>query len=492
MVKLTKKAAEQLRAHLAAQAPERLVELLLAQVERDNTLRASLLVEVAEAGGPPDLASYRRAFADALRSASAARQPGRTSGPWARNVQDAIGPIESLLRAGQGQAVVGLTEYALGRVDKAMSTLDDSAGWFATIIPRLESLHHEACASSAAEPVALARRLFAFEVDREWDLLIDSVERYADVLGEAGLAEMRRLARERWSSMPAAPPEAGTDRTPGRFHLTRMMEKLAIQAGDVDARVDVLARDLSHPYRYLQIAQVLEDAGRSDEALRWAERGLFAGGDDPRWVDSRLDDFLLAGYAERHRLVDVMGLSWHRFEQQPSPASYARLRRWSLFAGAWSERRLSALDRLRADAEKAARAPGPARSAAARRWQGASPGPPPYETLIAVLLEDGAEDEAWDLAREHGCSQALWMDLARAREADHPADAIPVYQREIEALIDRKDPRFYDSAVDMVGMVGELFRVIGDPAAFDAYVADLQRRHKAKSKLQRILADRGY
>ena len=45
-------------------------------------------------------------------------------------------------------------------------------------------------------PVALAGRLFALDVDSEWDILNDAPSRYADVLGEAGLAELKRLAEE--------------------------------------------------------------------------------------------------------------------------------------------------------------------------------------------------------------------------------------------------------------------------------------------------------
>lgn len=50
-------------------------------------------------------------------------------------------------------AVIELTEDALGRVDKAMSTLDDS-GWFSQVVSELERLHHEACVVAKPEPLA--------------------------------------------------------------------------------------------------------------------------------------------------------------------------------------------------------------------------------------------------------------------------------------------------------------------------------------------------
>jgi tetratricopeptide (TPR) repeat protein len=491
VAKLTKKAAMQLREHLAAQPPERLVELVMAEVERNPALKDQLLLDVAQAGGPLDLAPYRRSFSDALRSKSAAggdRSYPRTSGPWARAVHESIARIDALLPAGHAEAVIELTEYALDRVQKAMGTLDDSSGWFAQIITDLEHRHHEACVVAPPDPVALARRLFAFEVDGEWDIFIDSVERYADVLGDEGVAEMRRLAEERWAAVPERQPGSGYDTTPGRFHLERMMEKLAVQAGDVEGRVAVLARDLAHAYDFLQIAEVLAEAGRDDDALEWAQRGLIAFADDPHGPDPRLDDFVLAAYLERGRLDDAADLVWDRFEKRPSAATFTRLRDWAQRANQWAELRPKAFDLLRTDAERTAEEVPTARSTAARRWGTAQPAPAPYRTLIEVLFGDGEVEQAWQLAVEHGCPQPLWMSLARARGAEHPLDAVAVYKREIEDLIDRKQAHGYEQAIAHVVHVGELYARAGAADDFMTYLDDLRHRHKPKTKFMAMLA----
>ncbi len=230
--------------------------------------------KVAALGEAVDVASYRRSFAAALRSGSAARRNGpRTSGPWARGVHEEIARIGELVPAGHADAVIVITEYALGRVDVTMGRVDDSSGWFAQIVADLERLHHDASEVVRPDPVALARRLFALEIDTDWDILIDSPKRYADLLGDAGLAEMRRLATERWEQLPPADP-GRFGRSSRPFHLTRMMETLAEVAGDVDGRVAVMAQDLSYPYDYVRIAEVLAEAGRVDDALAWAERGI--------------------------------------------------------------------------------------------------------------------------------------------------------------------------------------------------------------------------
>ncbi len=492
MAKLTKKAATQLREHLAGQKHERLVDLVMAEVERNGALKDQLLLEIAQTGGPLDLAQFRRSFSDALRSKSAAggsRSYPRTSGAWAREVHGAIERIGSLLAAGQAEAVIDLTEYALGRVDKAMSTLDDSSGYFSMIVSDLEQLHHEACVIVRPDPVALARRLFAFDVDGEWDIFTDSVERYADVLGDEGIAEMRRLAEARWAEVPDRAPGAAFDSTPGRFHLERMMEKLAVHDGDVDARVAVMARDLSHAYDFLEIAEVLVEAGRHDDALQWAQRGLIAFADDERGPDLRLDDFVLGEYLERGQTDDLVALVWGRFEKRQTAMHYGRLRLWSKQVDRWGELRPRALDRLRADAERAATSARSARAVAERRWRYAPPPPSPYQTLIEVLLHDDAVEEAWALAVEHGCNQALWMALAKAREEEHPLDAVAVYQHEVENLVDRKQTRTYEAAVELIAHIVELLRSAGgDP---NAYVAEVRHRHRPKTKFLGLLAGAG-
>ncbi len=493
MARMTKKAREQLAAHLSAQSHERLVELLTELAERDVELRNRLLLEATSAGtGPVDAASYRRSFSDALRSGSAARRDGpRTSGAWARGVHQVTESIGALLAAGHAEEVIGITEYALGRVDVTMSRVDDSSGWFSQVLMDLEALHHAACEPVRPDPVALARKLFAMEVDTEWDILIDSAKRYADLLGDEGLAEMRRLAEERWTQLPPVDPDR---RRSGErhFHLTRMMETLAEVAGDVDARVEVMARDLSYPYHYVQIAEVLTKAGRTDDALAWAERGLAAFEDTDHHMrgDSRLDDVVLVGWCERGRTDEAVDLVWKRFTEKPTLAGYQRLKRWTSEAWEWEEHRPRAIAVL--EAQAAARAEAVANwPTPINRYSARLPVPTTHDDLIAVLAWDDRLDDAWVLALEHGASLPLWLQLAAAMEAEHPLDAARAYARDVEAQIERKQTRSYENAVNRVAHIRSLHERAGDPDGFDAYLEDLRLRHRQKTKFIRILDEAG-
>lgn len=488
---MTKKATAQLTAYLAELPTERLVEMVMNQAEQDVELRTQLLLEAASAGGGPlDVSSYRRSFSDALKSGSANRRDyPRTSGPWARAVMSVIGQIGDLL-PDHPAAAIDITEYALGRVDVTMSRVDDSSGWFSQITSELESIHLRACEAARPDPVALARRLFALDVDSEWDTLYDAPNQYADVLGEDGLAELQRLADERWDALSDA-ERRSAERS--HFHLVKMREHLAKASGDVDARVELLAQDLSYPYDFVEIAEVLIEAGRGNDALVWAERGLaaFDQTDHQMRGDRRLDDVALAGWAERGRTAAVDELVWRRFTERPNLECYQRLKRWTTESGTWGEYEPRAISLLeaRGTANNAAIANRPTpinRHVAAR-----IPAPATHDDLITVLAWEGRLGDAWAVADEHGASLSVWIELAKASETDRPIDAARAYARDVEAQIDRKKTWTYERAVEQIAQIRALYERGGDPSGFESYLADVRHRHGQKSKFIRLLDEAG-
>src|SRR5690606_9696335 len=108
----------------------------------------------------------------------------------------------------------------------------------------------------------------------------------------------RRLAETEWAKLPALPPGSPRTFDGPRFRVTAIMESLARASGDIDALVAIKARDLSHAYDFLTIAQLLHEAKRPDEALDWAERGLKA---FPHDIDSRLLLWIADQYHLRNR-----------------------------------------------------------------------------------------------------------------------------------------------------------------------------------------------
>jgi hypothetical protein len=71
--------------------------------------------------------------------------------------------------------------------------------------------------------------------------------------------------------------------------------------------------------------------------------------------------------------------------------------------------------------------------------------------FVDALLGDGEAELAWSTATaapKEALRSDLWLRLAESRERDHPADALPVYQRLADKQLERADRRAYRSLAD--------------------------------------------
>jgi len=170
---------------------------------------------------------------------------------------------------------------------------------------RVLGTHAAVCAIHPPEPAALVAWLLRLQSE-----FPDSPEvrlaDYVDALGADGFALYREQAVERFSALPVIGfGETGRyDRA--RWALLRIMEELAEHTDDVDLQVQVLAKDLSSGWHYLQVATVLQEAGRSEDAIEWVHRGLAATGG--RGAAGRLVDLGAAEYTRLGRPQDAAAL----------------------------------------------------------------------------------------------------------------------------------------------------------------------------------------
>jgi tetratricopeptide (TPR) repeat protein len=231
--------------------------------------------------------------------------------------------------------VVELAEHGLGRVERAMDSVDDSDGYLGGILERLRELHLAACRKARPDPEALARRLLETEVRGGYDVFFDAADTYAGVLGEKGLAEYRRLAETEWGKVkPLGPGGSDPEKYGRRSTITRIMETLAKRSGDVEALVAVKSRDLSTAWDHLVVAKIYREAGKDAEALTWAEKGLRA---FPERTDSRLRVFLADAYLRLGRNEDAMRLLWADFVEWPRLDRYQTLHGYTKGLGTWPE-----------------------------------------------------------------------------------------------------------------------------------------------------------
>lgn len=374
---------DDVRTYLTAQGKAALVDLLMAQAMEDDRLRQRLLMKAAKkAPKGLDLATYREAIDSAVGAGEFVDYG--SAHDYARGIDEVIDLIEELLKEGHAAEVIDLTEHALATVENAMGSVDDSDGHMGGILERLQEIHHAACKKAKPDPETLAKRLFEWELRADWDTFYGAAEKYADVLGETGLAVYRKLAEAEWARVPAL--ESGRDdpeKYGKRFRITHIMETLARQTGDVEAVAAVKKRDLSSPYAYLQIAETYKQARKHDLALEWAERGLKA---SPQRTDSRLREFLADEYHRRKRHEEAMDLVWAEFADSPSLEQLQNLKSHADRVVQWLAWRNKALAHMR---EQALRERG-------------------FDVSLVAFLEN--EDEEWEIREIVQCMACFLKD----------------------------------------------------------------------------------
>jgi uncharacterized Zn finger protein len=451
-------ALSRIRKHLETQSVDVLADMIVALAEQDVRLFRSLELAAAssQADDPKLEVRLRKAIDSATRTADFVDYAAASD--WADGVGDALDAIEPLASGPRAELALKLVERAIERIEGAIESIDDSDGHCGALLDRAAEIHLAAASAARLDPVQLARDLFARETGADSYAFGGAAARYAEALGEPGLAEYRRLATVAWETLPPQGARRSGQESPfARGRLVGILDFFAERDGDIDKRIALRATDLSSPYRYLELAQFCLAQGRKEQAIEYAEEGLWKFEDGGR--DERLVLFAADLLAKTGRAGDAETHLWTAFEKDPSLELYARLRE----AGG---------DAARSRAVRVIEARCARKNDA--DWRN------PADLLIDISLQEKAFDEAWAAVRKFGGSPAVTARLARVSETSHPAEAVEVYQASVERLADHGR---YDEAAELIKRMGKM-RSAGEQAA---YVAALEARHGRKRNFMKLL-----
>src|SRR4030095_12727410 len=110
-----------------------------------------------------------------------------------------------------------------------------------------------------------------------------------------------------------------------------------------------------------------------------------------------------------------------------------------------------------------------------------------HSELVRVFLWEKDVEAAWREAKEGGCSNELWLELAAKRDKDHPEDALPVYQGQIEPTLDRKNNQAYEETISLLRKVRELMVRLERKDEFTNYLEKVRAAHKPKRNFMKLL-----
>jgi uncharacterized Zn finger protein len=468
---------QEIKAFLAKQEKEKLVEMLMLEVADNKPLREKLLLEAASSDKQNiNLQAFFRAIDKATNVTDYIDYD--ESGRYALGVMRVVNSIEKLMNGGYPDAVIELCEHALLNLEEEMNNIDDSNGEVGSVMNDLQELHLRACRAAQPDVIKLAERLFYWEMRSEWEVFYGAVETYKDVFGEKGVVRYRELAEAEWKKVPALKPHRDDGERYGRrFRITSIMEKLAHQTGDIEAVVEVKKRDLSNAYSFLTIAELYRENHNHDQALKWAEAGVVEFGSK----DTRLSDFLAEEYHRRKRHDEAIGLIWEQFIERPGLSSYQKLFEHSERANIsteWHEWREKALIHIRAMIENQKNEAGK---------QGYYWTKPDNSLLVEIFLWEKKPEDAWNEANAGGCREDLWLKLAAVRAETHPADSLKIYLDRLRPMIQQTNNDAYKQAIDWLKKIKTLMFRLDKQTEYQNLLAALRVDYKKKRNFMEML-----
>jgi len=469
--------ATTIKQFIESQDRETLVRIVKERAAEDPELRQKFRLAVArQRTGGPDIEAYREEIRDATTTGGFVEY--REMPSYVGELKRAADSVEELIGS-HPTAAVELSEFMLKRLEQTIKQVDDSDGGVGDVMNRLQEIHHSACVKAKPEPVALARRLFEWEMTSEWEIFMSAAGTYARVLGQKGLAEYHRLAETEWAKVPMLKPrarESDTDRYGRRFKITEMMRGLARATGGLDAEIAIIARDLSSPYQFLQIADKFRQARRFSDAKEWAKQGMDAYGEK---ADGRLADFLANEYHRSGDHTEAMKLAWQQFEEFPHFAAYKSLKDHAVRADEWPAWRERALALIRSEKE----------AGRARKF-----GVPPMDaaTLVQIFLWEKIPNMALREAEAGGCTVFLWLELANALETTEPERTLTIFKEQLPGVLAQVTNADYRPAIKLMKHVLAILKRLGRSGEFPDYVWSLRDRFKAKRNFMKLLAAEGW
>lgn len=110
-----------------------------------------------------------------------------------------------------------------------------------------------------------------------------------------------------------------------------------------------------------------------------------------------------------------------------------------------------------------------------------------HSLLVEIFLHERDNEAAWGEAQEGGCSDVLWLQLAAAREKEHPADAAPIYLKQAEAALATTQNGRYDDSVELLAKAAAATKRLNRSEEFVRHLEALRVQYKRKRNFIKLV-----
>ncbi len=463
--------------YLEKQPPEALLNLLVQEAKRNPAFRKRLEMLRKTDQASVDVAGLRKALRQAIGHHRFIDWDRVAA--WAEGIGVVVDAIAKLPLPKYAEDVRALAEYGMELMNEALTQVDDSNGESGYPVEALKALHLAACRHTAPDPASFGEFLFHKEWADHFDFYYNATARYADILGERGVAAFRRAAQAAWKALPAASPAPESYKgifvldhsVVERMHLRRIVEREF--HNDPQALIGMMQKDMANARDYIEMAKRYEQLGETDRAIGTAEEGwkIFS----KRMPDVQLQRYLVAAYHRYDMHQKALDLLWKLYDRGPHILWYRELKNSAQLAGVWAEWQQKMMARAEKDIPKGA----------TRASQKGS-------LIVAIHLANEEPQAAWKAALQWGCYESLWEELADKHAALQREEAIRICQRTAEDQIRITTKAGYNQAVVWIRKAQALHgETSAQRDAFTHWVETLRSAHKAKRNFIQRLSSQG-
>jgi uncharacterized Zn finger protein len=414
-----------LRPYLGSLPADELAELVNELASADPTIHRVLATRAAQAQNTPQVAVLQRQLDDALRVRGAVDGAGAEE--YAKVAGELLDTVAKLVGSGHAAEARPLARNAVERITESLMLIEDTAGAVGELCQRAVALYARACVLARPNGTKLAAWLFRMQYDSQGWPAIELAD-FAEALGDTGLAAYRDMVEGALDTRIDGTDAGDIGRA---LTVLLMKERLAKFEGAPDTVVDLLP----DPAMFLGVTT----------------------GEQTQW----LVDFLVSAYLNLGRGKEALELRRAQLASTPNREQFAELRQTAQALEEWSGVRSWAVEVLRAHAEEDGDG----------------------EELVAALLDDEADDEAWEAAARYGCGQRMWLRAARIRAAEHPEDVLAGYRAWVHEAIGRGSRPGYREAVGLLEELRGVAEKCERAGEFEAFLDGLRAGNRRRSAL---------
>jgi uncharacterized Zn finger protein len=446
---------DKIRAYLALQSPEALVSELLDVLPKLPELRQRLMLKTEIAAGSVSARHLKKAITQVTRPRSLWEY--RQVAAYFRQIETTFENVASIAGDLPAEALLEVVLYGIERVDRALEQVDDSGGYRFTAQALLRQLHGIALARLEWSPERRAAHVLDLALRDPWDQFSNVPGAYAEALGEDGLAAFYTKVEERLNAMPGLPSKADFDEKYPYLCLTRWLEVRAEENEDWGTLIELKKRTATSERDYQQLAAVYLRKDDPDGAAEWLSKAdaltKGSGVESSLWIDVHVarEDWGAAVEAQRYVL-----------DRQPNYADYTRLIDFATHAGR--------AEVVRGEAKAALQA-----GSTTSSWIDELSA----YTLAQILRDERKWNDIYEVAIGRVREADRLVDVARWLSEPAPAHACELYERAVEAHIEKKNKRGYKAAIEVLLEAKPVFESV-DAQSLPKYLATLRQNHKQK------------